>query len=348
LLEDPRGDSLAAPAPEAGGPFHRVDPPDASVPPLDAGTYSSADLIAHCPASNRDVLYVNAGDTVSPGWGSYAPGPATYTNLDSNWTMESPFKLFVHRVSGEGDTLDVATADGRPLAPGHYALGSASAPSLKLGGDFGIACASPLSGTLDVLDSQPGTDDAGAPLPSAALLAFDVRCESGGASVPVQGCVRYAQSPSYDGGAPAIAADAGAGLLAPCASGGNVYWVEGTSPRPKGITGAIGTWSVGINEGPLLQFGTTLWPLWELGFAADSFAPGTYTLSGSEAFNPNIVVNADGTGCGPTSTGTVTIAEIQTAPTTGAPDVDVTRLLMGFDLKCGGVPVRGCVSFGGR
>ncbi len=363
---DPDASVTSDVGPEDGG-----GPP--SPPAIDAAASSPGTTrpvsidhhpMAHCPSSSRDTLYLNVvGDVRGLVSGDdYSAGHATFTNLDSNWTVEAPFEFFVHRVSGEGEVLEIATVDGGGLAPGHYVLGSASAPALSLGLGYWYDQCAAASGTLDVVESQFDTDDAGAPLPSSTLLSFDIQCANdSGPTVPIEGCLRYASSPDEDAGVPASAVaedggDDGGDVLAPCASGGNVFYIDGSGYNgnitgPMSITGDTSTWSAGIDftPSPLLQFGTTMWPLWELDFGADSIAPGTYTLSGAYNDNPWANVLANSGGCG-AATGTVTIASIETsAASNGAPGLNVTQLLMGFNETCAnGALVWGCVSFGGR
>jgi hypothetical protein len=361
-LDDP----TPTPAPDASTTIWDEGLPDAAAPLEDTGTgvessldaappeHVDHDPLAHCQSSSaRDAFYVNVAGTVVGPVGFYAPGSETFTNLDSYVEAESPYEIWVHRVSGEGDSLAILTADGGALAPGHYDLGSSSAPALALTLGFSLAQCAAASGTLDVVDSKSVTDDAGDPVPSSTLLAYDIQCQNSSGSVPIEGCARYAPSPAFDAGLPPSAADDDAGVLAPCASGGDVFYVDndGITGAPASITGAVGTWSAGIDFSPaaLLQFDANLFPQWELALAGGSITPGTYTFTnGYDGTSPGILVVANGVYCDYT-TATVTIAALQTTPgANDAPGDDITRFLVGFDMDCTSYPLRGCMSFGKR
>jgi hypothetical protein len=244
---------------------------------------------------------------------------------------------------GYGDSLGLYVPGGGPITPGEYALGDASGPSLDIA-IFGEGC-SASSGTLDVLDYQWAMNDAGYRAPESLLMSYSVEC----AGIPLEGCIRYGRSSPFvagDAGAlpPLDGGDGGVDLLAPCAAGGNVIYVDaegsfGELSGPTMITGALGTWSAGTYS--LFQMSVTDIVPWQIDAELDSYVPGTYTSSGDAHIAPWIQLEANGTGC--TSgipTGTFTIATLE------GNGVDITKLLMSFDLACPGLgTLRGCASF---
>jgi hypothetical protein len=322
---------------------------DATLPmadsgPSDAGESDAIDPnpLAHCQAGARDVFYVNVAGYPGP----FVHGAHTYTNLDSNWNVYSPTDIFVDRISGTSDSLEITPRAAGPLAPGSYTLGpSATGPSFNLA--LGGAGCSVVSGTLNVVDFESRVNDAGNRAPSSLLLSYDVQCQGYGSTIPVEGCVRYERSAAYDptkdAGVPTIGGDGG--ILAPCASGGYVFYVDGHGSYggiagPMAVTAAQGTWNAGVYAGMLQLRVTDITP-WQLVANVPSLGPGTYTSSGNAHAAPWIQVQANGMGCGAIPTGTFTIANV-------ASDGDgVSGLVMGFDLSCGGSgTLRGCVSYG--
>ena len=288
------------------------------------------DPMAYCQsATTRDVFYVNAS---APGAPAFGVGAEILTNLDTNWTFESsPTYLFL----GHGDVLQLGAV---PL-PGQYALGASSSPSFDLVVS-GYEC-SVMSGTLDVVDYETFLSDAGTTLPSSILLSYAVQCSGydNGPPYPMEGCVRYAPSPPVQGGDDAGAGDGG--IFSACASGGNVFYVDaeggyGALSGPMIITGAQGTWGAGgEGEFDVIVSDESIAP-WEIQITATSFAPGTYTATGSM-----IQVEANGLACSAMPAGTYTIVTLEETDQFFA-----TQALIGFDLTCQGQGLlRGCVSY---
>jgi hypothetical protein len=141
--------------------------------------------------------------------------------------------------------------------------------------------------------------------------------------------------------------------IAPCLAGGYVFYADGESGYPgvngpQIVTGASGTWSAGLTSGVLLQVQILGAPgKWALtAYAPAGFRLGTYQTqpAGGNTGGPWIQISANVGGCTNPPTGSFTVVEL----VAGASDqASVTRLLLSFDLTCGGRgTLRGCVSFG--
>ncbi|HEY2514196.1 MAG TPA: hypothetical protein VGI39_25190 [Polyangiaceae bacterium] len=343
-----------APEGEAGADAGADAGFDASLPSVEAGSDADAPLdaglpdaydsdpIAHCQTGMRDVFYVNVAGYPGP----FGLGPQTMTNLDSNWTLgtsyPSSYSFTARQAGGPENTLAVGLPDGGMLAPGTYSLGGTSGAPFDLALDSeGCSLA---SGTMTVLDAESDGTDAGVTLPSSILLSYDIQCEGAESTIPVEGCLRYALSPPLEPMVDAGSEDAGP--LAPCASGGNVFYVDPKGgyaglDGPVSITGATGTWSAGAS--PLLQlrvFDTNLAP-WQIAGQLTSFGPGTYVSTGDDHFAPWLNIQVNGATCSSMPTGTFTVTTVESNGD------EISKLLMSFDLACADAgTLRGCASYG--
>ena len=352
--------SLDASPPDEGGPLADAtsdgETYDAAIPldAADAGIDSSTDAaddasvvdaglpdgfapdpVTPCEGAARDIFYVNSATA-----GPFSGGSVIVTNLGANWSLStSPLD-----VQAGGDSLRFTLPDGGPPVPGHYVLGTATSAGLELA-EMGDGC-SVVSGALDVLDYATYVTDAGTTLPSSILLSYSLECWFSPAAIPVQGCMKYAIAPVDL--TPPDAGPSDAGALAPCQSGGDVFYVNpqggfaGLS-GPIAVTSASGTWAVGLpGGGPLLQAEVTdsnMAP-WQLVMETASFAPGTYTSSGTDLITPWIQVEANGVACSGVPTGTFSIVSID------APNDQLQKVVVGFDLACpGGGTLTGCMSY---
>jgi hypothetical protein len=319
------------------------DGSDADVADADVPDTIDSNPLAKCQtAPTRDILYQNFA-AAAP----YGASTVLLTNLDSNWFVENSDLL---RASVNRASIYVSLQDGGPLVPGAYTVGDTGQVAFTLG--EGSQFLSGVGGMVDVLEADMG-GPSGLPGLTHVLLSYSATVDTGITTQPVEGCVRYTASLPYvpsDAGVVALpdGGDAGAELLAPCAGGGDVFYVdsEGMFPfpnvaGPKIITSALGTWAASTSPDAGVFVGVTDITEWSLSVSHLGAAPGTYVVAGAADLSSYLMLQEDGYECPVYPVGTYTLAAFE------SPDGSaVTKVLMSFDLTCGSdSTMRGCVSY---
>lgn len=147
--------------------------------------------------------------------------------------------------------------------------------------------------------------------------------------------------------------DASIPELAPCAISRDVFYVDVEGPQGTVELGAHtftetnASWYVSLQPelDVMLLSGSSLGAEAQLYTSNDAPPlPGTYPQDSSNTTGPWLSVIIGSTGCG-ASSGTLTIVDLQYAPTDASSTVPVTSLAMWFDVQCNIDSYRGCVRY---
>jgi hypothetical protein len=187
---------LDKPAPAARQAAMDAGTPAASLPPvMDAGTPPTAidaagppsDPMAAC-AVDRDVFHVDITGTPGP----YEAGSWTFTNHDSQWSLQTRPELMVMADQGGALSIQLEAYTPAAVAPGTYSLAQSSGNSLDLAMD-GDGCGLSNGGfTIWRVDAEP--IDAATPAVTALSMTFEGDCAPGWATMHVRGCIRFEES----------------------------------------------------------------------------------------------------------------------------------------------------------